>query len=133
MPKKPSSRLERQSPTHDGVTHNTRQLKAGKRRVFALATQMPGVHSPGGGRVKHTNVRHSTHHQTPSAGRLWPQGITQYPDGATADSGQGLRQAQAVLSSPFERQAQQQLDAGGASLALRKGQSFGVVIHGCVV
>ena len=101
--------------------------------MFTLAAQVPGVHSPGGGRVKHTNVRHCTHHQTPGAGRLWPQGITQHAGGAAADCAQGLRQAQAMLLSTFERQAQQQFDPRGDSFALGKGQGLGIVIHRRVV
>ena len=68
--------------------------------MFTLTAQVPGVHRPGGGRVKHAQVRHRTDHQAPGAGGLRAEGITQHAGGAAADCGQGLRQAQAALLAP---------------------------------
>ena len=101
--------------------------------MLALAAQGLGRHGPGRARVEHAHIGQPAHRQPAHAALALAQGGAQHIRRPVGDHGQRPLQVHATVLTPFERQAQEQLDARCAGFTFGKRQRLGIFVHGRVV
>ena len=119
---------------HQRGAHPARQLVAGERRVLALAAQRGRLHRPA--RRGSNRHRSATPPSTsrPALERQRAQRIAEHAHRLAASRvASVVASGRPLLGAPLQRQAQQQLQPGGAGLGFGEGQVLRVVVDRRVV